>query len=136
MATRRLSAREKQILALVVAGLGNQEIADKLSISRFTVRHHIDHILDALEVEPRTRIALALKAKAQSSRAPLLAYRCEPCGNLMVPDESEEADRLNVRMRDEEVLAFRFVCPGCKKAICEGLARIVAQLGGKSEASV
>lgn len=129
---RKPSAREREVLGLVVAGLGNKEIADKLGISRFTVTRHVENLMDALEVEPRNRITLALKAKSQSSRAPLLAYRCEPCGQLVVPEGEVESDRLSVRTRGEELLSFKFVCPSCKKAICEGLARIIAELGGKA----
>jgi DNA-binding CsgD family transcriptional regulator/tetratricopeptide (TPR) repeat protein len=40
-----LSQREVEVLRLVAAGKGNQEIADWLVISRFTVVRHINHIL-------------------------------------------------------------------------------------------
>ena len=40
-----LSDREMQILELVAAGLTNQEIAEKLEISKRTVDNHISNIL-------------------------------------------------------------------------------------------
>ena len=41
-----LSAREKQVLALLAAGERDQDIADELSISVRTVRSHLDRIRD------------------------------------------------------------------------------------------
>jgi NarL family two-component system response regulator LiaR len=53
-----LTAREHDILRCVAHGLANQEIADELSISERTVRTHISHILDKLDLENRTQAAL------------------------------------------------------------------------------
>jgi DNA-binding NarL/FixJ family response regulator len=44
-ATGTLSDRELQIVELVAAGLTNQEIAEKLEISKRTVDNHISNIL-------------------------------------------------------------------------------------------
>jgi DNA-binding CsgD family transcriptional regulator len=44
-ATGILSDRELQIVELVAAGLTNQEIAEKLEISKRTVDNHISNIL-------------------------------------------------------------------------------------------
>jgi DNA-binding CsgD family transcriptional regulator len=43
--TSSLSDRELQIVELVAAGLTNQEIAEKLDISKRTVDNHISNIL-------------------------------------------------------------------------------------------
>jgi DNA-binding NarL/FixJ family response regulator len=43
--TGTLSDRELQIVELVAAGLTNQEIAEKLAISKRTVDNHISNIL-------------------------------------------------------------------------------------------
>lgn len=51
----RLSPREHEILILVAQGLGNQEIADQLSLSRYTVESHIKHIYRKLAVSSRTK---------------------------------------------------------------------------------
>ncbi len=59
---RDLTAREKQVLALIVEGLSNEEIADRLVISQATARHHVSACISKLGVKNRTQAAsLALK---------------------------------------------------------------------------
>jgi two-component system, NarL family, response regulator LiaR len=59
-----LTSRERDVLALLVKGLSNPEIADRLSISRATVKVHISNILAKLEVSNRGEaIAAALQRK-------------------------------------------------------------------------
>jgi NarL family two-component system response regulator LiaR len=59
-----LTEREREILALMVDGLPNQEIAEKLVVSQSTVKFHVSNILSKLEVNTRTEaVALALKSK-------------------------------------------------------------------------
>jgi DNA-binding NarL/FixJ family response regulator len=43
-----LTPRERQVLILMSEGLTNQQIADRLEITRTTVRVHVRHILDKL----------------------------------------------------------------------------------------
>jgi len=50
-----LSSRERQILALMSEGLGNTDIADRLSISEKTVRNHTSNIFDKLGVWSRAQ---------------------------------------------------------------------------------
>jgi two-component system, NarL family, response regulator len=52
-----LSARELEILRMVAKGLTNREIAQVLAISQYTVRNHINHITDKLNVTDRTEAA-------------------------------------------------------------------------------
>lgn len=52
-----LSAREIEILGLLATGRHNEEIADKLMISPFTVRNHISNLLRKLHVDNRTQAA-------------------------------------------------------------------------------
>jgi LuxR family transcriptional regulator, maltose regulon positive regulatory protein len=52
-----LTAREREILELVVAGLTNREIADRLVISPETVKKHIGTIYGKLGVHSRTEAA-------------------------------------------------------------------------------
>ena len=57
-----LSTREVEVVALLVHGLSNQEIADKLVIGKETVKTHIRHIMEKLAVTDRTQAAVrALK---------------------------------------------------------------------------
>lgn len=53
-----LTAREGQILSAVVAGLTNREIAEKLSISEDTVKHHLSRIFDKVGVSHRLELAM------------------------------------------------------------------------------
>lgn len=50
-----LTEREHQILNLVSLGLSNQEIADKIFLSRHTIETHIRHIYRKLTVNNRTK---------------------------------------------------------------------------------
>jgi DNA-binding NarL/FixJ family response regulator len=53
-----LSQRELDVLRLVVDGLSNQEIADKLILSVETVKTHMRHIMEKLAVSDRTQAAV------------------------------------------------------------------------------
>jgi DNA-binding NarL/FixJ family response regulator len=52
--TAGLSHRERQVLELVAKGLTNKEVANTLQISQFTVRNHLNHITEKLDVSDRT----------------------------------------------------------------------------------
>jgi NarL family two-component system response regulator LiaR len=53
-----LTERELTVLKLVARGLTNQEIADELVISEWTVRTHVSNILEKLHVANRTQATL------------------------------------------------------------------------------
>jgi len=53
-----LSVRELEVLKLIVDGLSNQEIADKLIISLATSKTHVRNILNKLAVDDRTQAAV------------------------------------------------------------------------------
>lgn len=53
-----LTDREREVLTLIGQGLKNKEIADKLFISEWTVRHHITSIFGKLEVSDRVELIL------------------------------------------------------------------------------
>ena len=50
-----LTAREREVLALITEGLGNAEIAERLSISEKTVRNHVSNLFDKLGVWTRAQ---------------------------------------------------------------------------------
>ncbi|HKV42143.1 MAG TPA: response regulator transcription factor [Blastocatellia bacterium] len=52
-----LTPRELEVLSLIVKGLNNSDIAIALSISRGTVKVHINNILGKLDVSDRTQAA-------------------------------------------------------------------------------
>jgi two-component system nitrate/nitrite response regulator NarL len=53
-----LTKRELEIVAVVVAGYTNKEIARKLAISEDTVKHHVTNIFDKLGVYNRLELTL------------------------------------------------------------------------------
>ncbi len=59
-----LTPRELQILSMVVDGLSNNEISEKLFISIETVRNHIRHIYEKLHVHSKSQaVVLAIKQR-------------------------------------------------------------------------
>lgn len=57
-----LSPREQDVLAMIAKGLTNKEIARVLVISQFTVRDHVNHILEKLEASDRTEaVSIAMQ---------------------------------------------------------------------------
>lgn len=57
-----LTERERAVLALMVTGLNNTEIAGKLSVSPSTIKSHVSHILAKLDVTSRTEaVAIAVR---------------------------------------------------------------------------
>ncbi len=56
--TQPLSAREQEVLALIVEGLTNKEIGRRLSLSPDTVKNHVVHIIEKLGVSDRTQAAV------------------------------------------------------------------------------
>jgi two-component system, NarL family, response regulator LiaR len=53
-----LTTREREVLALVTAGMSNGEIAHKLFLSQGTVRLHVSNLLRKLEAPNRTAAAM------------------------------------------------------------------------------
>jgi NarL family two-component system response regulator LiaR len=57
-----LTAREKEVLALVIEGLNNQEIAERLVIGLSTVKFHVSSVLSKLGATNRAEaVAVALQ---------------------------------------------------------------------------
>jgi NarL family two-component system response regulator LiaR len=57
-----LSPREREVLALMVQGLNNPDIAERLVVGRSTVKFHVSSILGKLGVQSRTEaVALAVQ---------------------------------------------------------------------------
>jgi two-component system nitrate/nitrite response regulator NarL len=50
----QLTARQAEVLELIVEGLSNKQIAQRLSIQEQTVKNHVHHILVKLDVRTRT----------------------------------------------------------------------------------
>jgi len=56
-----LSPRERGILELLAQGLANKEIADRLGISDGTIRWHLRHVYNKLQVRSRTEAVLKFR---------------------------------------------------------------------------
>jgi NarL family two-component system response regulator LiaR len=62
-----LTPREMEVLVLLVEGLSNRQIAERLVVSRATAKAHVSHILEKLSVSNRAEaITLALRHKLVS----------------------------------------------------------------------
>ena len=59
-----LTEREREVLALMIEGLNNTQIAGKLSVSPSTIKSHVSNILAKLGVASRTEaVTLALRSR-------------------------------------------------------------------------
>lgn len=59
-----LSVREIEVARLVANGLSNLEVAEKLGVSRFTARNHVERLLAKLGVGNRSRVGAVLRNEA------------------------------------------------------------------------
>ena len=59
-----LSAREIEVARLVATGLSNQEVAERLGVSYFTARNHVERLLSKLGVGNRARVGAILRNEA------------------------------------------------------------------------
>jgi two-component system nitrate/nitrite response regulator NarL len=61
-----LSTREREVLAFVARGARNKDIADALTISEFTVKRHMQNILQKLEMPSRRAAASFYRSAFQN----------------------------------------------------------------------
>jgi len=78
-----LTLREREILALMAAGLGNKEVGHRLRITVQTVKNHVHRILEKLQVHRRreaVRLAYDLGILAEPGEAPVRGRIAAPGG--------------------------------------------------------
>jgi DNA-binding NarL/FixJ family response regulator len=63
----RLTSREREVLALVAAGISNKGIARELQVSPNTVKFHIAAILDKLDAATRAEAVVAALRRGELS---------------------------------------------------------------------
>ena len=68
--TRKEQHREKEVLVLVAQGMTNREIASELIISENTVRNHLSHILDKLDLSRRSQVAVYAAQRGMLKQEP------------------------------------------------------------------
>jgi DNA-binding NarL/FixJ family response regulator len=62
----RLTKREREIVELIVDGLSNKEIAQRLNVATFTVKSHVHNIFEKLALHTRAQVA-SYYARARAS---------------------------------------------------------------------
>lgn len=53
----QLSARERQVAALIAQGMSNRDIAERLVVSERTAENHVQHVLNRLGLRSRAQVA-------------------------------------------------------------------------------
>ena len=53
-----LTEREREVFELIAQGFSNAEIADRLVLTEGTVKTHVKHIFDKLDVRDRTQAVI------------------------------------------------------------------------------
>jgi DNA-binding NarL/FixJ family response regulator len=66
----RLTKREREVVALIAAGLGNNEIAHQLHVARHTIKSHVHNVLEKLALHSRLQIAAYMHAKHPHQSGP------------------------------------------------------------------
>ena len=74
------SHREKQVLALVVRGLGNRQIAGRLFLSESTVKSHLASAFQKLGVRSRKEAATVLLDPEEGLGASILSVQLDQAG--------------------------------------------------------
>lgn len=59
-----LTTRETEVARLVADGLSNQEIADRLGVSFFTARNHVERLLPKMGASNRARVGAMLRGES------------------------------------------------------------------------
>jgi DNA-binding CsgD family transcriptional regulator len=59
-----LSARERELVALVLEGLNTRELAERMFISRYTVQDHLKSVFDKLGVRSRRELVTGMFGQA------------------------------------------------------------------------
>jgi two-component system nitrate/nitrite response regulator NarL len=65
-----LTIREQHVYSLLKQGLANKEIASSLGIAEATVKNHVHHVLEKLQVTSRGQAAASTRSQSQATLSP------------------------------------------------------------------
>ena len=71
----KLSARQREVMELVITGLSNKEISTQMGITEQVVKNYLKVIYEKMGVESRVRLVLKYYAK------PISDYRASVAGS-------------------------------------------------------
>ena len=66
--TKKLTAREREVALEAAKGLSNKQIARNLDITERTVKAHLKHVFERLQVRDRLQLALLLSERRSADR--------------------------------------------------------------------
>jgi DNA-binding NarL/FixJ family response regulator len=89
-----LTARQQAVSELVAQGLTNAEIAERLQVSRATVKGHITVALRRLGLRDRTQLAIHVNRSAQLENSRDPGVGGVPGPPRLMPDEGRDVGRL------------------------------------------
>lgn len=91
-----LTRREQEVAQLIAQGLSNRAIAQSLGISERTAEGHVGQILEKLQLQTRTQVALRIPQAVGSVRAGIARHNLPIEGTSFVGrrEELAEVDRL------------------------------------------
>jgi DNA-binding NarL/FixJ family response regulator len=100
MESAALSHREKQVLGMVVMGLTNRQISEKLFLAESTVKGHLSSTFDKLGVNSRSEAAALILDPSVAEGAGIPQLWKVATGNGPIPiDRSAQPDSIFLRNR-------------------------------------
>jgi DNA-binding NarL/FixJ family response regulator len=111
MAKREITAREREVLTLVAAGVASREIGARLGISQATVESHVRSAMSKVGARSRVHAALLLAGPAASEAAvelePEQRHLLELLAAGLTREHAAQALYLSRRSVDRRLAALR-----------------------------
>ena len=99
-----LTRRESEVLELLGQGFSNKEIANKLCLSVATVKHHVHHVLEKLNLERRAQAMRRVRDALAKEGLRLQGFEAGNPRLPQVPATPDQIDELAADMRAATVL--------------------------------
>ncbi len=107
-----ITPREREVAELIVEGLSNEQIAQRLVLTPGTVANHVAHILSKLGLQSRVQIAVRIAGQKSSSQSQTVLALLERLQQMDAADLSgalqHATDVLAVTFAAEKVDAFLY----------------------------